>query len=81
MPMSVATFLKAAANLVVGLSLVKLVAADLGAEVRQDAREAGEKAQALIRRSPYGAAGSAAALGLLAGMLLGQRRIGPHRFP
>jgi ElaB/YqjD/DUF883 family membrane-anchored ribosome-binding protein len=77
--MSVATLLKGTANLVVGLSLIKWVAGDLGAEFRQDARGAGEKVQGLIRRSPYAAAGSAGALGLLAGIVLGRRRIGPHR--
>ena len=61
--MNMATFLKSAANLLMGVSLAKALAADLGREFRP-----------LIRRSPYRAAGSAAALGLAAGILLGQRR-------
>jgi ElaB/YqjD/DUF883 family membrane-anchored ribosome-binding protein len=71
--MSMATLLKSAANLLMGLSLVKLVAGDLGAEFRHDAVGLGKKTEGLIRRSPYRAAGSAAALGFLAGILLSQR--------
>ena len=72
-----ATFLKGTANLLMTLSLVKLLAHDLGTEVRHDATEVGEKTQALIRRSPYRAAASAAALGLLVGLLLGPRQHRP----
>jgi ElaB/YqjD/DUF883 family membrane-anchored ribosome-binding protein len=72
--MSVAGVLKGTANILMGLSLVKLVAGDLGAEFRHDAAGLGERTESLIRRSPYHAAGSAAALGLLAGILLRQHR-------
>lgn len=58
--MDMATFLKRSANLLMGASIVKLVAGDL------------------VRRVPYGAAGTAAALGVCAGALLGRRsRPGP----
>ena len=77
--MNMATLLKGTANLVMALSLVKLVAHDLGEEVRQDAAGVGEKTQALVRRSPYGAAASAAALGLLTGILVRQARHPPAR--
>jgi ElaB/YqjD/DUF883 family membrane-anchored ribosome-binding protein len=54
--MDMATILKRSANLLVGASVVKLVAGDL------------------VRRSPYPAAGTAAALGVLAGVLVGRRQ-------
>ncbi|HEY2779534.1 MAG TPA: hypothetical protein VGI90_02075 [Steroidobacteraceae bacterium] len=72
--MSMATLLKGTANLLMGLSLVKLVAGDLGAEFRHDAAGLGRKTGSMIRRSPYRAAGSAAALGFFAGILLSQHR-------
>ena len=72
--MSMATLLKGAANVLMGLTLVRLLAGDVGAEIRQDAARLGEKTQAVLRRSPYRAAGSAAALALVVGFLLGQRR-------
>ncbi len=72
--MNMAVFLKSSANLLMGLSLVKVLARDLGTEVRHDAAELSERTQALIRRSRYRAIGSAAVLGLLAGILLGQGR-------
>jgi ElaB/YqjD/DUF883 family membrane-anchored ribosome-binding protein len=53
--MDMASFLKRSANLMVGASIVKLVAGDL------------------VRRSPYPAAGTAAALGVFAGILLSRR--------
>ena len=56
--MSMASFLKGSANLLMLAGMVKLVAGDLGSE---------------IRRSPYGAAGAAAALGLCAAMLASRR--------
>ena len=77
--MNMATFLKGTANLLMAVSLVKLLAHDLGEEVRQDAAGVGEKTQALVRRSPYRAAASAAALGLLTGILLGRPRHLPTR--
>ena len=54
--MDMASFLRRAANLMVGASMVKLVAGDL------------------VRRAPYPAAGTAAALGVCAGILLNRRR-------
>ena len=74
-----ATLLRSAANILMGLNLVKLLAGDVGAEIRHDAAVVGEKTQALVRRSSYRAIGSAAALGLLAGIYFGHRRHGPHR--
>ena len=75
--MNMATFLRGAANVLMTLSLVRLLAHDLGEEVRQDAAGVGEKTRALVRRSPYRAAASAAALGLLTGILLSQTRHPP----
>ncbi|HXP66237.1 MAG TPA: hypothetical protein VN815_12245 [Steroidobacteraceae bacterium] len=54
--MDMASLLKRSANLLMGASLVKLVAGDL------------------VRRSPYGAAGTAAALGLFAGIAFRRRQ-------
>jgi hypothetical protein len=51
--------LKGCANLLVVMGMLKLVAGDLGAE---------------IRRSPYRAAGTAAALGVFAGVLVSRRQ-------
>lgn len=79
--MDMATFLKSAANLMMGLSLAKLLAGDVRAEIRHDAAAVGERTQALIQRSRYRAIGSAAALGLLAGIFLGQRRHRPRGTP
>ena len=59
MPMDMAILLRRAANVVVGLNLVRLLGADLKAE---------------IRKSPYRAAGLAAATGALTGILLAHRR-------
>lgn len=57
--MDIATFLKSTANVVVGVSVVKLLTADLKAE---------------IQKSPYCAAGVAAAAGALTGIALAKRR-------
>jgi ElaB/YqjD/DUF883 family membrane-anchored ribosome-binding protein len=54
--MDMASFLRQSANLLVGASIVKLVAGDL------------------VRRAPYPAAGTAAAIGIFAGILLNRRR-------
>jgi hypothetical protein len=56
--MNMAGFLKGSANLLMAAGMLKLVAGDLGSQ---------------IRRIPYGAAGTAAALGLFAGMLVSRR--------
>jgi ElaB/YqjD/DUF883 family membrane-anchored ribosome-binding protein len=72
--MNMATLLKAGANFLVGVSLVKWLAADLKAEIRNDTVSLRERANELVQKSPYRAAGLAAAAGALAGMLLAQRR-------
>jgi ElaB/YqjD/DUF883 family membrane-anchored ribosome-binding protein len=78
--MNMAAFLKGAANILMGVSLVRLVAGDLGSEIRHDAAAVGEKTRALVQRSRYRAIGSAAALGVLAGLFLGHHRR-PHGNP
>jgi ElaB/YqjD/DUF883 family membrane-anchored ribosome-binding protein len=78
--MDMATFLKRTANLVVGLSMVKLLGADLGAEIRHDTANLREKASRLVRQSPYRAAGLAAAAGAVTGMALAHRRA-PRTIP
>ena len=77
--MNMATLLKRTANLLVGLTMVRMVARDLGTELRHDAAAVRGKTSDLVHRSPYRAAGSAAALGLLAGILLTQQRARPPR--
>jgi hypothetical protein len=57
--MNLATFLRYAANVVMGAILIKLVAGDIAAD---------------MRRSPYRVAGAAAAMGAIAGTLLANRR-------
>ena len=69
-----ATLLKAGANFFVRVSLVKYLAADLKAEVRHDAAGLREKANGLVRKSPYAAAGLAVAAGALTGIALAHRR-------
>ncbi len=75
--MDMATLLKSTANVVVGVSLLKLLSTDLKAEIRQDSASLRDKANRLVQKSPYRAAGLAAATGALAGMVLAGRR--PHR--
>jgi ElaB/YqjD/DUF883 family membrane-anchored ribosome-binding protein len=77
--MDMATFIKGAANLLVGFSLVKLLSADLGAEIGHDTASLREKANWLVQKSPYRAAGLAAAAGAVTGMALAHRR--PGRVP
>jgi hypothetical protein len=62
--MNMTSFLKGTANLLMVAGMLKLVAGDLGSE---------------MRRSPYGVAGTAAALGLFAGMMAGRRHRRTHR--
>lgn len=57
--MNLATFLRYAANVGMGATLVKLVAGDFALE---------------MRRSPYRVAGAATAIGVIAGMLLAKRQ-------
>jgi hypothetical protein len=71
-----ATFLKVTANLLVGFSLVKLLSADLGAEIGHDTASLREKVNWLVQKSPYRAAGLAAAAGAVTGMALAHRRSG-----
>ena len=75
--MDMATFLKNTANVLVGVSLLKLLGADLKAEIRQDSASLRDKANGLVQKSPYRAAGLAAATGALTGIVLARRR--PHR--
>jgi ElaB/YqjD/DUF883 family membrane-anchored ribosome-binding protein len=71
--MDTARFLKHSANLLIGLRLMRAVAGDLRNELRQDSHKARQSAEMLVRRAPYGAAGAAALLGLLTGVLIGNR--------
>jgi ElaB/YqjD/DUF883 family membrane-anchored ribosome-binding protein len=72
--MDMATFLKSMANVLVGVSIVTLLTADLKAEIRHDSAGLREKANWLVRKSPYRAAGLAAAAAALTGFVLQQRR-------
>jgi hypothetical protein len=74
--MDMATFLRTGANFLVGVSIVKWLAADLNAEIRHDSASLRERANWLIRKSPYRAAGLAAAVGALTGIALARRRTG-----
>jgi ElaB/YqjD/DUF883 family membrane-anchored ribosome-binding protein len=81
--MDMASLLKKAANFLVGVSVLKWVAADLKAEIRHDSQIVGNRANTLIHRSPYRAAGVAAAAGALTGIVLARRRASrtiPTRF-
>jgi ElaB/YqjD/DUF883 family membrane-anchored ribosome-binding protein len=71
------TLLKNTANVLLGISLVKLLSADLKAEIRHDGASLRDKVDGLIRESPYRAAGLAAATGALTGIMLARWR--PHR--
>jgi len=72
--MDTAALLKNAANVLVGVSLLKLLSADLKAEIRHDGANLRDKANRLVHKSPYRAAGLAAAAGALAGIALARRR-------
>jgi ElaB/YqjD/DUF883 family membrane-anchored ribosome-binding protein len=72
--MDMATFLKNVANLLVGVNLIKLLGADLKAEIRHDSAGLRQKANSLVHKAPYRAAGLAAATGALTGMALARRR-------
>jgi ElaB/YqjD/DUF883 family membrane-anchored ribosome-binding protein len=72
--MDMATLLKSAANVLVGVSIVKLLSADLKAEIRHDSASLRERTNWLIQKSPYSAAAFAAALGVLTGLVLAPRR-------
>jgi ElaB/YqjD/DUF883 family membrane-anchored ribosome-binding protein len=72
--MDMAMFLKQSANLFMAVSVVKWVVADLNAEIRHDTGSLRERANRLVQKSPYHAAGLAAAAGALAGIALAHRR-------
>lgn len=72
--LSMAKFLKYSANLVMAASLVKLVAGDLTAEIRRDLRPLPRRTRHLVRSSPYGVAGAATAMGVIAGVLVAKRQ-------
>ena len=74
--MDMATLLKNSANVLMAASVVKWLAADLNAEIRRDTGSLRERANRLVQKSPYRAAGLAAAAGALAGMALAHRRSG-----
>jgi len=74
--MSVATFLKYSANVVMGAALIKWIATDMAAEVRRDVGSLQGRTQSAVRRSPYRVAGVVTAMGVVAGMLLAQHRRG-----
>jgi ElaB/YqjD/DUF883 family membrane-anchored ribosome-binding protein len=74
--MDMATFLRVTANVLVGFSLVKLLSADLRAEIGHDTASLREKANWLVKKSPYRAAGLAAAAGAVTGLALAHRRPG-----
>ncbi|MDP9007619.1 MAG: hypothetical protein M3N91_02745 [Pseudomonadota bacterium] len=71
--LSMAKCLRYSANFAMAASLVKLVAGDLAAEVGRDVRTLPGRTRHLVRRSPYGVAGAATAMGFVAGMLLVKR--------
>jgi ElaB/YqjD/DUF883 family membrane-anchored ribosome-binding protein len=74
--MDMATLLKNSANCLVAMSVVKWLAADLNAEIRHDTASLRQRANRLVQKSPYRAAGLAAAVGALAGAALVHRRPG-----
>jgi ElaB/YqjD/DUF883 family membrane-anchored ribosome-binding protein len=81
--MDMASFLKRTANVFVGVSALKWLAADLKTEIRHDTVSLRERANLLIQKSPYRAAGMAAAAGALTGIVLSRRRASrtiPTRF-
>jgi ElaB/YqjD/DUF883 family membrane-anchored ribosome-binding protein len=79
--MDMATLLKGAANLLVGFAVVKLVSADLRAEIRHDTASLREKTNWLVQKSPYRAAALAAAAGAVSGLVLAHRRTGTSPRP
>jgi ElaB/YqjD/DUF883 family membrane-anchored ribosome-binding protein len=74
MDMDMATFLKKSANFLMAVSVVKWIVADLNAEIRHGTESLRERASRLVQKSPYRAAGLAAAAGALAGIALAHRR-------
>jgi ElaB/YqjD/DUF883 family membrane-anchored ribosome-binding protein len=72
--MSMATVLRNTANVAAVAGLVKLVAGDLAAEVRRDVGTLPDRTRSVVRTSPYGVAGAATVLGVIAGMMLATRQ-------
>jgi ElaB/YqjD/DUF883 family membrane-anchored ribosome-binding protein len=72
--MDMASVLKGTANFFVAVSVIKLLTRDLKAELRHDGARLRERANGLVRKSPYRAAGVAAAAGAMTGILLAHRR-------
>jgi hypothetical protein len=72
--MDMASLLKKTANVFVGVSVLKWLAADLKAEIRHDAVSLRDRTNVLIQKSPYRAAGVAAAAGALTAIALTRRR-------
>jgi ElaB/YqjD/DUF883 family membrane-anchored ribosome-binding protein len=71
--MDMARLLKNTANIIVSVSVVRLLAGDLAAELRQDTATLRAKANSQVRNFPYRAAGVAAGLGALTGLALARR--------
>jgi len=76
--MDMATFLKDSANLVIGATIIKLVAGDLAAEVSKELATLRRQSNAMVSRAPYHVAGAATAMGIVAGMMLAKHRYGPR---
>jgi hypothetical protein len=72
--MSMARFLKYSANVAMAAGLVKWVAGDIAAEMRHDVGNLPGRTRHLVRSSPYGVAGAATAIGVIAGILLAKRQ-------
>jgi ElaB/YqjD/DUF883 family membrane-anchored ribosome-binding protein len=72
--MSMAQLLRYTANVAAVAGLVKLVAGDLAAEVRRDVGTLPARTRSIVRSSPYGVAGAATVLGVIAGMMLATRQ-------
>ena len=72
--MSMAEVLRYTANAAAMAGLVKLVAGDLAAEIRRDVGTLPGRTRSVVRNSPYGVAGAATVLGVIAGMMLATRQ-------
>lgn len=72
--LSLAEVLRYTANVAAVAGLVKLVAGDLAAEVRRDVGTLPGRTRSVVRSSPYGVAGAATVLGVIAGMMLATRQ-------
>jgi ElaB/YqjD/DUF883 family membrane-anchored ribosome-binding protein len=72
--MDMAALLKGAANCLAAASVMKWIAVDLEAEIRRDGSRLRQKADRMVKDSPYRAVGLAAAAGALTGIVLTRRR-------